>query len=92
MSIFYKLPNCVVIEVALLCGQKGGDILGKRDQSVEPKELDPLHKSPVVSLVKGAVSHPVEMKKIQFQMPPEAIKRQNFRSCTLKPNIFSIVH
>lgn len=66
--------------------------LRKRKLISRTKELDPLHRSPVVSLVKGAVCHPVEMKKIQFQMPSEAIKRQNFKSCTLEPNIFSIVH
>lgn len=92
MSIFDNLLNCAVIEVALLCAQKGGDILGKGDESVEPKELDPLHRSPVLPLVKGTIPYLVEMKKIQFQRPPEAIKRQDRKSCILEQNIFSIVH
>lgn len=77
MSIFDNLLNCAVIEVALLCAQKGRDILGKGDESVEPKELDPLHRSPVLPLVKAAVSVSSSSPPGKFQRPPEAIKRQD---------------
>lgn len=73
MHFFYNVLNCVVIKFALLCAQKGSQYCRKRRyESIEPEDLDALHRSPVVSLVKGAGSHPVEMKKIRLQRPPDA--------------------